>query len=927
MSGGIVLGSNTTISFEHKQVPSNVRVLWDLDNDGDFDDPLEDITSYVLTGETFTGRDWPSQLTGKAGAGRATVMLNNADDRFSYFNTASPLNQGDLSLKTGRRFRFQTVEATSPDPVLITKDRFRRADGALNATETGIPWVAEIAPGFAAPALFEIVGEEALATDSTGFVEHLASVDIGVTDTYVQVTHGKINGGAFAAIYYRFQDTNNHGMLFRASSGHMQHIVVQDGVGIASDSFGSYPSRDNYTEGATFGIHVNGSTVTVYLEGVPIGTADAAPFAATKVGMSVAWPSYLTYRPGIRSFHAWNGLPIEVEGILWTGSLADVVPSVRSSGEKIATVTAEGILSTLATVDVTPEPAVIGTTTGLAVGHVLAKAELAHPPGRLQTGDVTTGPHGFARQKALGLARQFEETELGFLYESQEGYPVFEARTARDSSFSVATFSDRPGTQFAYEAITPRDWRREILNRVQAGVAVTHTTDPIISDLKDSDSNGTAGGVANDVDPVQPTVGRGDLLIGFVTSTVGYATTVPWLEPIWWRALRTTAANGRQRVYAHICDGTETGDTVLFYDDTTNSGGEWHCQWFVIPHGYWYGSLDGVSLAEHVPGNNPPALVTPWGLEPTLFFVTYAGLVSLFGGSLHSDLPKGYGWGTGTFLNGASNAFDLFQNTGWKIDINAVEDPTEFPVAPISEFSVVECSVLAVRGFNGSPIPQSGVTTVDLEDAASQDEHNNMIRTHTGPNLFRHTGDAHTYTDRVLGRYGDDRPIFQIEFTATKSAAYRAQAMARRLTHRIRLQADGNAGFGVDSDYHIESITNRFDDGVTNWRVAWELAPAVDVVRADTTSSELADALAAGDAGTVSVFDVDVVEGPLWITDAEFPNMFPFRAVCGSERLLVTGITGATSPQTWTAERADNGFPEAHSAGTAIHLFDQWILP
>lgn len=120
------------------QVSSSVVFEWDLDNDGDFDDPLEDITSYVLSAETTTGRDFPSNLTGLTGPGKLRMTLLNDDDRFSYFNTASPLNAGSLSLKTGRKIRVRTSEQTL---------------GAADITYVGIGAIAAGSNASLAPAL------------------------------------------------------------------------------------------------------------------------------------------------------------------------------------------------------------------------------------------------------------------------------------------------------------------------------------------------------------------------------------------------------------------------------------------------------------------------------------------------------------------------------------------------------------------------------------------------------------------------------------------------------------------------------------------------------------------------------------------------------------------------------------------------------
>ena len=212
---------------------------------------------------------------------------------------------------------------------------------------------------------------------------------------------------------------------------------------------------------------------------------------------------------------------------------------------------------------------------------------------------------------------------------------------------------------------------------------------------------------------------------------------------------------------------------------------------------------------------------------------------------------------------------------------------------------------------------------VEREDTASQDTHN-AVRTYRGPDLFAHPAQAASYCDLILGRHAQDRPIFEIGFTATMSAEHRAQAMARRVGHRITLDCSGPAGIGVAGDFHIESVMNTIADGGKVWSVDWELSPAGTVNRADTKGSDLS----AGINSSVTAFDVDVTGLYLWITDAAFRNMFPFEVTVGAEDMRVTGVIGASSPQTFTVERGINGTAAAaHLAGAAVSLADPWTLP
>lgn len=68
---------------------------------------------------------------------------------------------------------------------------------------------------------------------------------------------------------------------------------------------------------------------------------------------------------------------------------------------------------------------------------------------------------------------------------------------------------------------------------------------------------------------------------------------------------------------------------------------------------------------------------------------------------------------------------------------------------------------------------------------------------------------------------------------------------------------------------------------------------------------------------TATSLSVATASGPLWSTD---PTRFPFNAVLGGEEVTVTGITGASSPQTWAVVRSVNGIVKAQTANTPIRL-------
>ncbi|GAA2209308.1 hypothetical protein GCM10009850_047660 [Nonomuraea monospora] len=1027
-SGGVEVAGSGNTMFKHSgQVAADVVVEWDFDNDGDFSETVEDITPYALSLETFTGRDWPSLLTGKAGPGKFRATLRNDDDRFSYFNTSSPLNTSPRSLKTGRKVRVRIAGAANADPTLVVRDRFRRADGALEADETGklysepltvnkvqnpsfetnatgwtaqggstITRVTSIAqsglacleikrasanppfnlygpkctgvdsgattgdtvvisawvyiPAASYPKLTLIVfgaagvdyasadteglapdtwtqisrvvtltgtlddidiqfwtddthangdvvayvdnvtatvtnwavtSNRAVATDEGG--THLAVVDAGTADYYVQARIVTVGTTANrVGVVYRYVDADDYSLALVSVPERALYLIdVVGGVEtvIAGQTFDVY-------SGVTVGVLVEGATATVYREGVAIASGTAINPSAELVGLYAEWATG-DDRPEVADFAVWDGLPTEVTGILWTGDVAELVGGVEAGPRKLATVSGEGRLSRLATQRVVPPISINGQKTGLLVGNVLASAGLLHPPGSIDTGDITTGTVVMSETSAIDAARSFEETEYGFLYEMQEGPLAFEARSARDSRTSQATFTDAPDGKYGYHRLEPYDWRREVFNRVVAGItpwepgeATTLFTDAgpyslspggtqTIQAVYNSGTATWAGHTRKVATPAAPstpeiitqsgvttgsisismpaTVNTGDLLL-IISNLQGVDDA---LSAVGWTFLYNFA-------YAKVAAGDEGGTTIAV--NAIND--EYAIQVWRITS--WYGSLSGgveMSSSSFAFGDNPnpPNYSPTWGSEPTLYVAAYEAF-SPSSNPSQISVPAGYT--SGAYTEAGSGAYrgvgsayrqrtgvtsedpGAFSTSGWQNTLaytmairGGVGSPTviteSVPSGADGTFAigyVASVGGTAQTHYDieviGRPLVQGEPVLVQADDHDSQDDHN-AIRTYTNPaNLFRSIADAQAYVDLVLSKHADDRPILSLSFYATKSKAYRKQAYTRRVGDKITLTATNNAGMGISRDFFIESISHKFSHGNRLWEVTWELSPA-----------------------------------------------------------------------------------------------------
>jgi hypothetical protein len=823
--GGIILGESTVGEFIQPNAPaggvlSDIVVEWDFDNDGDFSESEEDITGYLIAAETVTGRDFPSGLTGETKPGQLKLSLLNTDNRFSYF-AGGPLTVAPFSLRTGRKIRVRTSGATVDDPVLLARDRFNRADGALGVAETGQAWTAHTGAW--------VVRDLVAAANDTLFQPDsvFATLDTGETDHYVQATLRQLTRSDATTrtngVIARFTDINNFTRFtYLTDTG----LRIIDRAGGADTTLATYAV--DLWEGVAIGVGIVNQTVTGYIGGAPVCTATlTGAIDGTRAGLACSYTDNSGRSPEVGDFAVFDQVAGPVDGVIWTGDVSDLQVTVNVDRPNTATLTADGRLARAAAVDVaSPRLAIAGAATGAVTGDILHRAGLLHPPHPLDLGAVTTGCIGIADGPALAMARMIEDTEQGTLVETNEGPLSFQDSNARATAASMAWFSDTPGVgQYPYFSIVPLDRRNQLVNRVVAGVA---PGSPIASATLDF------GGSENIV-PVMPTVVEGDLLVVFIVSS--HDGNQDWEAPIWWTAHRDLKGGRRVRVYSHPCNAADAASppTPNFRTWDGSEAGIWLA--IVVRVQDWFKAAAGVKIGDFASGNDPGALVHGWGRAPTLFIVMNGGIRGNAGSMVldtPTDPPDGYGRiGVGGIVTSGVTNYDVGQTVAYKVDCTESEDPTAY--ASLANAVVNESVVFAVRGFNGSHTKQTLQNPnstggegrfVRTDNLTSQADYNAVLSHSEPSNLFATEADAEAYGESIVATYGQERQILELSFPAHKSAALRAQAIARRVGDKITVTATGSTGLGIEADFFIEAGNHKFSDGGTKWEVSWQLSPA-----------------------------------------------------------------------------------------------------
>jgi len=853
--GGLTVDGAGTAVFvpakEISQVESDIEIVWDFDGDGDFSEVEEDITSYVLGAETSAGRDSASQLNGKVSPGRFRATLDNSDDRFSFFNAASPLNTPPFSLDEGRLLRVQIGGTEDTDPVLLAKDFFS-GTGLLNGSldEVGNTWEAienlghyRSGSGVARPLRPHVASTDYRSIDA---------VDLGVDACFMQATYIKKDIRSDLGIVYRLTDASNYGLVL-AEVDISNFLNIQHWTKTAGSLSKTSQFTIEDTPELTLQLFVSGSNVNIFINGDLKDNPVAFGTGGQKYGFYSQWRT--KEAPEWDEFLVWNTWGgFTNADVIWTGRVTSVIPSVSPTEGKFAVLEAEGPLSLAANTEVdsiatvgVDEEASVGTSVAVAVGHALRQGGLLHPAGNTNPFNsnlvLNCGGHAYAQRNLLSLLRVYENTDLGYVCEGNEGRICFLYNHMLSANQPTIELSDAPGGQFIYESLQLHSWRGERVNRVVTPIP------PFLPNIvtKGESSRSTSAGVANAIEMQVPStlIEVGDLAVLFIVSTV-YDKAEQWLTPPGWDNLRGAGAElGKIRVYAKTLTDYDVDSRPLttFYNDDEISGGAWGIHAIYLRD--WYGSIEsGTALAVSGYGepetgslaragrNFPPVLGSPWGATATIFLAhigAMVGNVGTGGGSVptltFSNTPfRMHALDDGIVQGSGTNAFDV----GYQIaGANRAQDvfaPGWFTHPPVN-FDHLETLVLAVRGNEGQPPPSLGGRVVASDNTASQAALGAIKTWQHTDSVFSSVADAESFNSQVLAKYADPLPLLTISFTATKRSDYRYQAYIRRFGDKIHLIASGNTGMGIERNFLIVAIRHRWSHGVTSWVTEWDLSP------------------------------------------------------------------------------------------------------
>lgn len=422
-------------------VTSTYTLQIDWDNDGDFWDATEDISSYVLAGPGVSwgyGRNNASQLTGRSTAGTFSCTLLNSDGRFSSFNASSPLTG---SILPGRMLRFFGM---------LENETFNRSDGNIGTSDTGNVWTVQQGD-------IDVVSNAAKGINAAN---NIATINVVDANVRVRGTVTLNSANQEAGIIIRYTDASNYWLVSAKATANEFKIVEYNG-GTPTTRASAAPTISTATA-YLIEVEANGSAIYARFNSTNTISYTTATFNVTKQvhGMMLQQNCTLdNYRVDV-----W----------LWQGYLESIIPVIQTGPFNTARLSAGGPISWLN--DPRRQTSMgmyTNIATGTAVTNILDAISWSTPLRSIDAGSTTMARYWSPEQSALLALRQVEDTEAGFLRETKSGIVAFDGRQHRLNSpytTSQVTFSDAGAPSYPYLTLEQEDAWAEIYNRFETDV-------------------------------------------------------------------------------------------------------------------------------------------------------------------------------------------------------------------------------------------------------------------------------------------------------------------------------------------------------------------------------------------------------------------------------------------------------------------------
>lgn len=478
---------------------TNLKLLVDWNNDGDFVDTGDDVTSRTLQVQCTRGRDTASSLTGRTIAGLLRATLNNESGDYSSEKAGSPLS-GNVVPRRKVRLRtdsfYWRTRALGP----IGHWRLGEATGTVatdeeadnNGTYVGSPTLG--VTGALSGKGDEDTAVTFDASDDEVNIGNIAAFQFTKTTAFSIAFWFKTAGTGTMYMVAKKAAAAGYAVLFSATK--VQFLLEGESGSTMSQTTDAAFHDDAYhycvitydgsnTKGGML-IYIDGSAVAITSAGDNgiLGGQDITNSISLKIGRrdgSLLFDGELdevaVYSKALTSANVTSlntaGTEHRIEATIWTGYLSRILPEVnKPRGPNLVVLEAIGALGVASSREVRI-PMRTSRRTDQAIQDILEDLGWTTADFNLETGQ-TTMTRWWADGRGLQALRVVELTEAGLLREERTGEIFFEDRhfrlTDAESRISQATFSDASSPSLPYVHIKQEDPLPNIFNDFRAEV-------------------------------------------------------------------------------------------------------------------------------------------------------------------------------------------------------------------------------------------------------------------------------------------------------------------------------------------------------------------------------------------------------------------------------------------------------------------------
>jgi hypothetical protein len=159
------------------------------------------------------------------------------------------------------------------------------------------------------------------------------------------------------------------------------------------------------------------------------------------------------------------------------------------------------------------------------------------------------------------------------------------------------------------------------------------------------------------------------------------------------------------------------------------------------------------------------------------------------------------------------------------LDVDVTKTATQM-IITVTNTHTTDNVFITLLKARGDSVQGDDPVIVQAVDSASQAIFGDRMHTAATEFIPTHV-QAQSWCNYHMSVFKSPVPILTMTFNANVSQNNMDQAIARDISDRVTVVAQNNANLGINSEFFIENISHKIDQGGTVHNVTWMLSPAI----------------------------------------------------------------------------------------------------